>query len=101
MTILTRMKKEFFEIKTTTQLCKKLGIPKNEAEKIIMKRNLVIAITDCIEKKKWTHAIAASKAKVGRTVITAILNGNLQKISMDRLIDISQNLGLHVTLKVA
>ena len=95
------MKKDFFKIKTPEQLYKKLGIPRYEAEKIVMRRNLVIAITNCIEKNNWTHEVAASKAQVGRTVITAIVNGNLEKISTDRLIDISQKIGLHVTLKVA
>ena len=40
-------------------------------------------------------------AGVGRTVLTAILNGNTTHISTDRLIDIAQNLGLTVSLRVA
>lgn len=51
-------------------------------------------------KKKYTHAEAAKKADVGRTVITAIMNGDLRRISTDRLIDIAHNLGLTVQLKV-
>ena len=48
-----------------------------------------------------THQQAAEKSDVGRTVITAIMNGNLQKITTDRLIDIAQGLGLKVQLKIA
>ena len=95
------MNKDFFEIKNTKQLCKKLDIPISEALKIEMRRNLVIAIQKTIQKNNWTHIKAAAKAKVGRTVITAILNGNLEKISTDRLIDIAQRIGLKVHLKVA
>ena len=40
-------------------------------------------------------------AGVGRTVITAIANGNLGHISTDRLIDVAHSLGLRVQLKVA
>ena len=66
-----------------------------------MRRNLVIAIQKTIQKNKWTHTEAAIEANVGRTVITAILNGNLEKISTDRLIDIAQRIGLKVHLRVA
>ena len=95
------MNKDFFEIKGIKQLCKQLDIPISEASKIEMRRNLVIAIQKIIQKTNWTHFEAATKAKVGRTVITAVLNGNLDKISTDRLIDIAQRIGLKVHLNVA
>lgn len=95
------MSKEFFEAKNTKQLCKILGIPESEAAKIEMRRDLVIAIKRTVEKNEWTHAQAAEEAEVGRTVMTAILNGNLDKISTDRLIDIAQRVGLKVKLNVA
>jgi len=93
--------KNYFEAKNTKELCKLLGVPESEAAKIEMRRNLVIAIKKTIEKQGWTHQAAAQESGVGRTVITAILNGNLEKISTDRLIDIAQSLGLKVQLKVA
>ncbi len=43
-----------------------------------------------IEKKELTHAQAAKVSGMGRTVITAIMNGNLDKISTDRLIDVAK-----------
>ena len=95
------MNKDFFEVKSIKQLCKQLGIPISEASKIEMRRNLVIVIQKTIQKNNWTHLEAATKAKVGRTVITAVLNGNLDKISTDRLIDIAQRIGLKVHLDVA
>ena len=95
------MSKEFFEAKNTKQLCKLLGIPESEAAKIEIRRELVFAIKKMVEKHKWTHEKAAEEAGVGRTVITAILNGNLEKISTDRLIDNAHQIGLKVKLKVA
>jgi predicted XRE-type DNA-binding protein len=62
---------------------------------------LAKAIRKTIEKKELTHAQASVKTGIGRTVITAIMNGNLDKISTDRLIDIAQALGLKLHLKVA
>jgi predicted XRE-type DNA-binding protein len=94
-------KKDFFEAKNTKELCQLLGVSEKEAAKIEIRRNLVIKIKRVIEKNKWTHEEASEEAGVGRTVITAIVNGNLEKISTDRLIDIAHNFGLKITLKVA
>ena len=95
------MNKGFFEAKSTKQLCKILGVSESEATKIEMRRNLVISIKRTVEQNGWTHAEAAEEASVGRTVITAILNGNLEKISTDRLIDVANRIGLKLMLKVA
>lgn len=93
--------KHYLEAKNAKELCKLMGLPLSEAPKIEMRTQLVVAIKHAIEKQELTHAQAAAKAQVGRTVITAIVNGNLHRISTDRLIDVAQNLGLKVQLKVA
>lgn len=78
-----------------------MGLPETQAPKIEIRTKLLIGIKRAIEKRKLTHAKAASVTGVGRTVITAIMNGNLNRISTDRLIDIAQQLGLNLDLKVA
>ena len=93
--------KHFFEAKNIKELCKILGLPPSQAAKAEIRRDLVIAIKDIIEENEWTQAQAAQRANVGRTVITAIVNGNIQSISTDRLIDVAYNLGLSLQLKVA
>ncbi|NJL25884.1 MAG: XRE family transcriptional regulator [Calothrix sp. SM1_5_4] len=93
--------KHYAEAKNAKELCRIMGLPESEASKIEMRTQLTVAIKRSIEKQKLTHAQAATKAGVGRTVITAIVNGNLHRISTDRLIDVAQNLGLKVQLKVA
>ncbi len=93
--------KNFKEAKNIQELCKILGLPASEGPKIRMRVDLAVAIRHLIERKKLTHMQAAEKSDVGRTVITAIMNGNLQKITTDRLIDIAQGLGLKVQLKIA
>ena len=95
------MRKNFVEVKGIKQLFKTFGLSEEEARKVKMRRNLFVAIKKHIQKNKWTHQKTALKAKVGRTVITAIMNGNLDNISTDKLIDIAQKIGLTVTLKVA
>jgi predicted XRE-type DNA-binding protein len=66
-----------------------------------MRRDLVIGIKEVIKKKALTHVQAARKADVGRTVITAIVNGKIAKISNDKLIDVATSLGLKLHLEVA
>lgn len=93
--------KNFKEAKNIQELCKILGLPASEGPKVRMRVDLAIAIRHSIERKKMTHQQTAEKSEVGRTVITAIMNGNLQKITTDRLIDIAQVLGLKVHMKIA
>lgn len=93
--------KNYFEAKNTKELCKLLGLPPSAAQKIEIRVELASAIRKELDRQKLTHAEAAKKTGLGRTVITAIINGNLQSISTDRLIDAAQGLGLKVKLKVA
>jgi predicted XRE-type DNA-binding protein len=95
------MSKPFIEITNVDQLCKVLGLPKSQAARIEIRRDLVIAIDHRIKLRKMTHEQAAKVAGVGRTVITAIVNGNIGKMSTDRLIEVADRLGLDVHIQVA
>lgn len=95
------MTKPFIETRNIKELCKILGLPKSQAARIEVRRDLVIAIHDKIKFKKLTHEQAAKLAGVGRTVVTAIVNGNIGKISTDKLIDVADRLGLGVHIEVA
>jgi|GEM_PF-1490367 len=83
------------------ELASLLGLPDKEVGKLRIRLELVNGIRTTIKKNHYTHLQAAEACGVGRTVITAVLNGNLNKISTDRLIDIAQALGLTLSLKVA
>jgi len=93
--------KNYTETKSIKELAKVLKVPAAEAGKIEMRTNLAIAICRTVEKKELTHLEVSKKTGMGRTVITAIMNGNTTHISTERLIDIAQSLGLRVTLKIA
>ena len=94
------MSSKYFEAKNLEELCKLLDVPTSQAPKVAMRRDLVIAIRKSIENSELTHAAAAKIVDVGRTVITAVVNGNIEKISTDRLIDIAHALGLSVHLSI-
>jgi predicted XRE-type DNA-binding protein len=91
----------YIEAKNVNQLCKTLGLPSSAATKVRARVTLVKAIVASIEAQSLTHSAAAKKAGIGRTMITAICNGNLDGISIDRLIDVADRLGLQVTVKAA
>ncbi len=91
----------FFEARNVKELCKILRVSESQAAKVGMRRDLVMAIRNRIRRNGWTHLQSAKKANMGRTVITAIMNGDIQSISTDRLIDIAYRLGLTLQLKVA
>lgn len=93
--------KPYIEVKNLKELCKVLGLSESHAPKVEMRRDLVIGIVGAIKKKSLTHVAAAKKAGVGRTVITAVVNGNIVKISTDKLIDIATSLGVKLHLEVA
>lgn len=93
--------KSYFEAKNLEELCALMGLPKSEAPKLQIRLDLAKAIRKAIEKGALTHAQASAQVGIGRTVITAIMNGNLDKISTDRLIDVAQGLGLRIHLKIA
>ena len=93
--------KSYFEAKNLAELCSLMGLPESEAPKLQIRLDLAKAIRRAIQKKELTHVQASAKTEVGRTVITAIMNGNLDRISTYRLIDIAQALGLRLHLKVA
>ena len=88
---------KYVEAKTTEELCEVLGLPRSYAPIVKFRTDLVVAIRKIVRKKHWTHVHAAKKAGVGRTV----MNGNLEGVSTDRLMNIAQNLGLKLKLEVA
>lgn len=78
-----------------------LGVPKSDEPRVKMQVELVRAIKKAIDEQGLTHVEAAKRVDVGRTVITAIVNGNLEGVSLDRLVNIACRLGLEPRLKVA
>ncbi len=99
--IFRRLNRKNLEAADLGQLCELLGLPESESQRVQMRLELAKAIRNVIAKGKLTQVQAGEKAKVGRTVVTAIVNGNLDRISTDRLLDVAQGLGLRFRIKVA
>lgn len=95
------MNQKHHMIEDPVELCRILNLPETRAVTVGIKLDLFVSIRKRIEKRGWTHAQAAEKAGVGRTVITGIMGGHITKVSVEKLIEIASSLGLKVKLKVA
>jgi len=66
-----------------------------------LRLRLSLAIKKAIEARGLTHANAALIARTPRTSLIAIANGNLERVSMDRLVAIAHRLGVAISLRLA
>ena len=82
------------------KLNKASAISETEKARAKIRKNLVSAIKQRVQLRNMSHTEASFEARVGRTVITAILNNNLEKISTDRLIRIAHRIGLKLELRI-
>ena len=72
--------------KTSAQvLAKQLNIHPARGLEAIVKAKLIRAILMMLAKKKLTHSEISLRSGVPRSAVTGILNGSLQKVSLDRL----------------
>ncbi len=65
-----------------------------------VKARLTKALIQQIKKDQLTHQEVAKLAKISRTTVTGILNGSLQKVTIDRLLRILAAIGLGVEVRV-
>ena len=87
----------------STPSCPRKSVTESETEVVraTVRDGLVSAIQRTVSERRMTHTQASFESRVGRTVMTAILNGNLRKISTDRLLRIAHRLGLKIELKIS
>ena len=86
--------------KNVSDLAIDLGLPEKRGLIATMKAKLTGEIIKAISKQELTHKEVSKLSGVSRSAITGIVNGHLQKVSIDRLIRILEALGKTVELKV-
>lgn len=86
--------------KDSTELAKDLGLPKEAGQIAEIKAKLTGEILKVIEKQDLTHQDVADSSGVPRSAVTGIVNGSLQKVSLDRLVRILNAVGKTVDIKV-
>lgn len=86
--------------KNASDLATDLGISVERGLVSEMKAKLTKEIIKIVYKGGLTHKEVAELSGVPRSAVTGIINGSLQKVSIDRLIRIIGALGKKVELKI-
>lgn len=81
-------------------LARALGMSSCDGHRWELRHQLVSKIIKAIEKEKLTHAVLARKAGTSRTRITSIVNWNIDNVSTDLLLRITECLGYRVRVTI-
>lgn len=82
------------------EIAKDLGLDPKIGELALLKAELTLEIQNIIQKKGLTHKEVSELSGVPRSSVTGILNGSLQKVTLDRLIRILISLGKSLSIKI-
>ena len=69
-----------------------------EAANLRIRAELMSEITQIIKKHRWTQFIAAQKCGLTQPRMNDLLTGKIDKFSIDALVNISEQLGGHITM---
>lgn len=73
-----------------------LGFPREEATALHIRSQLAAALEYHIERKRWSQTEAARALKVPQPTVSKIVNGNIEKLSIEFLIKLMVRAGLPV-----
>jgi predicted XRE-type DNA-binding protein len=73
-----------------------LGFPPEEAAALHIRSQLAAALEHHIERKGWSHAEAARSLKLPQPTIGKIVNGTVEKLSIEFLVKLMVRAGLPV-----
>ena len=82
-------------------IAKDLGLYPKMGELAELKAKLTLEIIKAIENKGLTHKEVAELSGIPRSAVTGIVNGSLQKVSMDRLVRVLFSLGNKVSIRIS
>lgn len=83
-----------------TRLAEDLGISESRAMEATVKAQLISAVLDEVERAGITHAELARRSGLGRSTVTGILSGSLQRVTIDRVLRLVAAAGLEAHVKV-
>lgn len=84
----------------TGNVFRDLGFSREEAENLRQRSELMIALTDLIERRRWTQALAAKALGVTQPRISDLKRGKLARFSLDMLVQMLNRAGAEVTISV-
>lgn len=84
----------------TGNVFRDLGFSREEAQNLRQRSELMIALTDLIERRRWTQALAAKALGVTQPRISDLKRGKLARFSLDMLVQMLNRAGAEVTISV-
>lgn len=75
-------------------LARILNISESRSHEAYLKSKMIGKILEELKRLQWTHEQLANAASLSRSSVTGILNGSLQKVTIDRLLKLVQAVGL-------
>ncbi len=78
-----------------------LGFDDAEARVLLMRADLMIALTRFIRDKKWTQAEAAKRMGITQPRVSKLKKGAWEEFSLDMLLTLATRAGLYMELKLA
>ena len=75
-----------------------LGFPRPEAERLLIRSDLMNQVADLIKKRRLTQARAAKLMGVTQPRISDLVRGRIELFSIDTLVDMLARLGVSVSI---
>jgi predicted XRE-type DNA-binding protein len=75
-----------------------LGFPPEEAAALHIRSQLAAALEHHIERKGWSQTEAANALKVPQPTISKVVNGKMDKLSIDFLVKLMVRAGLPISI---
>jgi len=88
-------------IKVGENLFESFGISPGSARNLQIRSTLMIELAKFIKRRRMTQVQAASYFEVSQPYISDLLNGRIDRISIDKLVTMLDRAGQRVTVKVS
>lgn len=75
-----------------------VGFPRPEAERLLIRSDLMNQVADLIRKRRLTQARAAKLMGVTQPRISDLVRGRIELFSIDTLVDMLTRLGVSVSI---
>ena len=75
-----------------------VGFPRPEAERLLIRSDLMNQVADLIKKRRLTQARAAKLMGVTQPRISDLVRGRIELFSIDTLVDMLARLGVSVSI---
>ena len=87
-------------VAASLKAAKRFGISPVRGMEAAMKAQLITAVLKGVEAQHLTHAEVAKRSGLPRSAVTGILSGSLQKVTIDRVLELVEAVGLVAEVRV-